>query len=96
MTLTNVFPSCRTGDSRQRKRVLRHEHLSKFQLPPAGARFCGPRGPAAEQMQLHTPSSPVPLQPVVKTQQGDSLTAQLWGADPGHTQYELMSALLVR
>lgn len=64
----------RTGDSRQRQRLLCHEHLGELRLPPAGAWLCGPGGPAAQPMQLHTPSSAAPLQPVNQTQQSGSLT----------------------
>lgn len=66
--------SHRAGDPRQRQRLLRHEHFGQLWLPAAGARHGGSAGPAAQPLQLHTPSNPAPLEPLAQTQQSHAVT----------------------
>lgn len=60
----------RTGDPRQRQRLLRHEHLGQLRLSAAGPRLGQPAGAATEPLQHHAASSSAPGQLVLETQQG--------------------------
>lgn len=70
----------RTGDPRQRQRLLRHEHLGQLRLPAAGPRLGQPAGAAAEPLQHHAASSSAPDQPLPETQQGHAVSSAPRGA----------------
>lgn len=65
----------RVGDSRQRQRVLRHEHICQLRLRLAHSRLRRTTGAASLSLQLHVTAHTATCQPVPQAQQGHPLTS---------------------